>query len=480
MNKHVVAEQHVKPFAASRTAGPIYNQRGIIAEHYRDLQGLPVLEAARARNPQPKASAASTIRAVFQACEIGLLNLADLMVRAAEDIAEARIGTAMVKLSWSRGFHRVLGRLSLMPAQLGLIPGSRDQTSHLSIADSPAFAEYLRALRRFDAAMLGAIQAGTVPLDATLANDSLDSPLFALVHSTRVGNHESTIWEDNLTDVPVAAVLSSYEDFVSASGMRAAVYDRVLHGDTYFTQFRGLHQIPETLGEEANDHLEQAVRDLRAGRLEAASDRLRVATVLAEGMLASLPPMADNLATSDYHLIRENLGLTSGSHSVCLRFHMFSDLYQSLAHALSDVDERAADPAPWLVERVRSEFLTFRSLIFQWRDQHLHLPRNNLGGGSTKSLTGSPDAVVAVRKMRRAARTSDPALWLARSRNFKGPSADERASPLRAYLDSDESLDAYVLLATGQVTQERFVQVQERLGFFANRCPFVAPPPRRA
>ena len=29
--------------------------------------------------------------------------------------------------------------------------------------------------------------------------------------------------------------------------MREAVYDRVLTGDTYFTQFRGLHQIPETL-----------------------------------------------------------------------------------------------------------------------------------------------------------------------------------------------------------------------------------------
>ena len=43
----------------------------------------------------------------------------------------------------------------------------------------------------------------------------------------------------------------------------------------------------------------------------------------------------DNLATSDYHKIRENLGLTSGSHSVGLHFHLFRDLYQQLWEALA-------------------------------------------------------------------------------------------------------------------------------------------------
>jgi len=480
MNEHEVDQRRTSAVQPTDDHdGPIYNERGVIAEHYRDLQGLPVLEAARSQYPLPHASAASTVRAVFQSCEIALLNLADLMTRAASDVDARRSSAAMVKMSWARGFHRVLVRLSLMPQQLGFtVLGGR--SGRLRIADSPAFAEYLDALARFDRAMLSEMEAGRLPIDATLSEHSVDRPLFTLIHAARIANHESTIWEDNLADVGVDAYVPSYEMFVAAAGMRTAVYDRVLTGDTYFTQFRGLHQIPETLGEEANDRLVETIRDLRAARFEAASDHLRIVTVLVDGMLASLPPMADNLATSDYHAIRENLGLTSGSHSVCLRFHMFSDLYQQLSAALAlhaDALERVR--TSWLLERLRSEALTFRSLIFQWRDEHLHLARNNLGGGATKSLTGSPDAVTAVRKMRQSARVSDPMLSLARSRGLHSPASGDPAPRLRTYLDSAESLDTHLLLATGRVTQRRFVQVQERLGFFANKCPFSPPPPRR-
>jgi hypothetical protein len=502
MNEHAGVDVH--PFAPGtdvRTAGPVYNERGVIAEHYRDLQGLPVLDAARRAYRLPAASAAATVRAVFQAAEIALLNLADLMKRAAGDVSNGRPGGAAVKLSWARGFHRVLVRLSLMPQQLGVVPELAPDGWRLRIEDSPAFVEYLETLAAFDRATIACIEAGTLDVAAAIATSSLDDPLFTLIHAARVSNHESTIWEENLCDVPVGVPVPSYEEFVSASGMRAAVYDRVLSGDTYFTQFRGLHQIPETLGEEANDHTEQAIRDIRAGHLTQAVDHLRVVTVLVEGMLASLPPMADNLATSDYHEIRENLGLTSGSHSVCLRFHMFTDLYHQLADALQQRlaggvpgrghesivgalrrnDENSAeDTDAWLCHVLVSECLTFRSLIGQWRDEHLHMPRNNLGGGSTKSLTGSPDAVMAVKKMRRSARVSDPMIPFALSRGFTRPPAADAAPKLRGYLDSDESLDMHVLCTTGRVTQQRFVAVQERLGFFANRCPFVPPTPRRA
>jgi hypothetical protein len=508
MNDHAEVDVHAAPSTEVPTAGNvIYNERGVIAEHYRDLQGLPVLDAARRAYPLPAATTASTLRAVFQAAEIALLNLADLMKRGTVDVSNGRPGTAAVKLSWARGFHRVLVRLSLMPQQLGLVPELVGSDRLLRIVDSPAYAEYLETLAAFDLATLTSIDAGALDLDGALAATSLDNPLFTLIHAARVSNHESTIWEENLIDVPVGVTVPSYEQFVSAAGMRAAVYDRVLTGDTFFTQFRGLHQIPETLGEEANDRLEQAVRDIRDGHLAAAVGHLRAVTVLVDGMLASLPPMADNLATSDYHEIRENLGLTSGSHSVCLRFHMFTDLYQQLSEAiqrrlvgavegssgelrkgsnealvgaLRGVDEKSvADAEAWLHHLLVSECLTFRSLIGLWRDQHLHMPRNNLGGESTKSLTGSPDAVMAVKKMRRSARMSDPMIPFARARGLAAPAVDEGMLPLRQYLDSDRSLDTRVLVATGRVTQRRFVAVQQRLGFFANRCPFTPPAPRR-
>ena len=480
---------------------PVFNERGVIAEHYRDLQGLPVLDAARCAYPLAKASAASTVRAVLQAVEIAILNLSDVMRRALADVEEGSIERASVKVCWARGFHRVLLRLSMMPQQLGLVRAPVEAASRLDISESPAFEEYVGVLAQFDRALLDRIDTGSLDVEGLLADASLDNPLFVLLHLSRVSNHESTIWELNLADVPVAAIVPSYQQFVVTAGMRDAVYDRVLKGDTYFTQFRGLHQIPETLGEEANDHIEQAIRNIRDGHVAAAAAHLRCASVLMEGMLASLPPMADNLATSDYHRIRENLGLTSGSHSVCLRFHMFTDLYQQLAEAIearvmsanagagpasldeavrSVDDARLQDAHSWLLHQLINEGLVIRNAILQWREQHLHLPRNNLGGGYTKSLTGSPDAVLAVKKMRKGARQADAMLPLARARGLATAGSDEMPRRLRAYLESDGSLDARLLQCTGEITQRRFVAVQERLGFFANKCPFAAPPHRRA
>jgi hypothetical protein len=210
--------------------------------------------------------------------------------------------------------------------------------------------------------------------------------------------------------------------------------------------------------------------------------------------------MVDNLATSDYHQIRENLGLTSGSHSVCLRFHMFTHLYDQLWDELSqrltqwaadagsggdvetaicDVAERRSEEwQPWLLHLLCTQCLALRTFIFLWRDEHLNLPRNNLGGESTKSLTGSPDAVQAVKHMRDAAEGKDSMLPLAHTRGESG----RRSEPgeLTRYLESESSLDSYIVAMTGHVTQGRFHDVQERLGFFANRCPFVPPVRRRA
>src|SRR5690606_13459249 len=129
-------------------SGPIFNDRGVIAEHYRDLQALPVLERARGKSPLPQASAASTMRAVFQSCEIALLNLADLLNRAAANVSEGDANRALVKALWARGFHRVLVRLALMPQQLGLALPAEAPAGRLRIGDSPAFAEYCAALMR--------------------------------------------------------------------------------------------------------------------------------------------------------------------------------------------------------------------------------------------------------------------------------------------------------------------------------------------
>lgn len=476
---------------------PVYNDSGVIAESYSDLQALGILAAARNAFPLPKASAESTLRAVFQAAEISLLNLADLMSRAAADVEKKSIDAAVVKLFWARSFHRLLTRLGMIPQQLGLTGGPSSERGVLKIGDSPGFDEYLAALQRFDRAVLSRDESPDLSIEGALAERSLQDAVFNLLHLARVGNHESTVWEHSFAAVCIPAQVPSYAAFVVASGMRDAVYDRMLSGDTYFTQFRGLHQIPETLGEELNDHLEQAIRDIRARGLQAAIGHLACVDALAEGILAALPPIADNLATSDYHRIRENLGLTSGSHSVCLRFHMFTHLYQQLWEGLSSlIGEKvgnqgeeverirqaecwhADDVDSWTIHLLVNHCLRFRTFIHHWREEHLNLPRNNLGGDYTMSLTGSPDAVHAVKQMRDGARGKDPMLPVAQARQLAVDDTDSATGALTHYLESRSSLDSHLLSTTGMITQRRFKEVQERLGFFADRCPF-RPPARR-
>ncbi len=481
--------------------GAVYrNERGVIAENYYDLQGLAVLDGIRAQHPLPTASSASLARSLFQSVEIALLNLNDLFERASVDLRQDNLDAAVVKLFWAKGFHRLVNLLGLLPARLNGALGSSEARGVLKLADSPAFQTYLTTLRLFDAEVIAAIEDGRLAAETVIAEGSLESAPYNFLHLLRVCNQESMSWEASLATVQVDATVGSYADFVVSAGIRDCVYDRVLQGDTYFTQFRGLHQIPETLGDEANDRCEAAILDIRRGDLANALERLQTVVTLIDTMTAAVPPMADHLSTTDYHAIRENLGLTSGSHSVGLHYHMFNDLYQQLsaeiAGLLGEADagetafaeriaevrrQRFAEPRAWLTHQLIDEALKMQALIFHWRNSHLHLPRNNLGGDMTKSLTGSPEAIKAVRHMMVSARNKDPMKALARGRGMSGSAAGTPvATPLTQYVESAVSLDRVLLAKTGEATQLRFEDVQKRLGFFANRCPFRAPPRRMA
>ena len=475
-----------------------YNERGVIADNYHELQALSVIDAAQNSYPLPKASAISVIRAIFQAAEVALVNLTDVMLRAATDIEDSAIGSAVVKMHWVRGIHRVLVRLSMMPHQLGF-PGRSEGV--LRISDSPAFQSYLNALHQFDSSVKQCLESGALRLGTALEEWSLDNAEFNFLHLVRVSNHESTIWERNLAEVHVPTAVPAYEEIVVAKAMRDAVYDRELKGDTFFTQFRCLHQIPEILAGEVNDCIEQSIRDIRMNDLQQAAEQLSCVNVLMEGLLVSVPPMADNLATSDYHQIRENLGLTSGSHSIGLRYHLFSDLYEQLWEALAShatgkpvedcsdqvIEEaihraerdRFHDSSAWMVHLLADNCLKLRASILQWRDQHMHLPRNNLGGEFTKSLTGSSDAVQAVKGMRDTALRKDCMLPLVRARGLANEHPLPTAGQMTSYLESLSSLDSQILVATGEVTKRHFIEVQERAGYFSQRCPFSVPPRRQ-
>ena len=483
-----------------QTLAGMYNERGVIAAYYAELQGLPVLENARASYPLPMASVESTLRAIFQSVDLALFNIADLMARATRDLQQGRYGPASVKISWAQGFHRVLIRLSMMPHQLALPGPASKAQGVLRITDSPAFHAFADQVRTYDQVLLQQIESGQLAVESLLLEHSLDNNQLNLIHLSRIMNQDTTVWEQNLAEVNCPVEVPSYEAFVVSQGMYDTVYDRVLQGDSYFTQFRGLHQIPETLGAEMNDHIEKAILAIRAAEIPLAYEHLRSCNILAEGVISSLPPIVDNLTTSDYHEIRENLGLTSGSHSVCLHYHLFRDLYRqlwsefagfvlgeplnghpqpSVQHAIDKATQaRFEDPNAFLTYLLSNEYLTLRSFIHQWRNFHVHLPRNNLGGNYTKSLTGSPDAITAVRAMRDAARNKDAMQPLTEARGLNHVQPSEENTPLSTYFDSSDSLDSHLLDITGRVTQERFKEVQKRLGVFATRCPFHQPAKR--
>jgi len=478
----------------------MYNERGVIAAYYAELQGLPVLERARASYPLPMASIESTLRAIFQSVDLALLNIADLMARATTDLQQARYGPALVKISWAHGFHRVLIRLSMMPHQLGLPCHANQAQGLLRITDSPAFHSFVDQVRAYDKALLQQIESNELPIEPLLLQHSLDNNQLNLIHLSRIINQDTTVWEQNLAEVRCPVEVPSYEVFVASQGIYDTVYDRALEGDSYFAQFRGLHQIPETLGAEMNDHIEKAILAIRASEIPLAYEHLRSCNILAEGVISSLPPIVDNLTTSDYHEIRENLGLTSGSHSVCLHYHLFRDLYrqlwnefasfvlneplnegqtQNVQEVISQATQaRFEEPKAFLIYLLSNECLMLRSFIHQWRNFHVHLPRNNLGGNYTKSLTGSPDAITAVRAMRDAARHKDAMLPLTEARGLNHVELTKENAPLSAYFDSSDSLDSQLLDITGRVTQERFKEVQARLGVFATKCPFHQPAKR--
>ncbi len=474
------------------------NECGVIAEQYSHLQALHVLEAIKEMHPLPKASYESSIRAIFQATEVALLNVADLVSRATVDVRSRQFGAAMVRMSWVRGFHHVMVRVSMMPSQLGGMLNTTGMSSELRIMASPAFQMYFESLRHFDSEMLGCIASGELPIESLLSEHTLDNSLLHLLHLTRICNHETTIWENNLSTVVIPLLVSSYEEFVIPQGIREAVYDTKLEGDTYYTQFRGLHQIPEILCAEINNHIESSIQQIRAKFLQDAYEHLSYANILSEGILASLAPLTDNLTTSDYHKIRENLGLTSGSHSVNIHYHLFRDLYSQLwdelakyllegqeqlhsepdiLKALRQVDlKRFEDHSAFLAHLLANELLKLRTFTYEWRNGHLHLPRNNVGGSYTKSLTGSPDAVETVKKMRDIALTKDPMQPLVDARDLAGVSGNVTNTPLTFYFGTQASLDKEVLEKTGDITKERFKHVQERTGIFAKKSPFVPPP----
>ncbi len=429
----------------------VENHLGPIAATYDELQSLPTLGRTQERYFLRPSSAAAVHRAILQSVEVALYNTTDLLNRATADLVRGDLGCASLKMGWIYGFQRILTVLSLTANQAPLTNAKK--TIH--IGESKPYRLTLEALQRFDHAIVA-----TVPkerLTTVLGSGNLDESTFRVLHLSRIASHEITIWDHALSQIRISAHIG-YDNLVCPEIIEAAFQDRSLKGDTYFAQFRALHQIPELVGAVLAAHLRVAIQLLSKRRYEAATLRLRIANLLSAIVSACLRPLIEQLVQADYHRIRENLGMTSGSHSAILHDQLLTTIYEQLA---GDVASAARTDRCLPLRRLMEECQTFRVFVHNWRAEHLHLPRNNLGGDRTRSLIGSPDALKAVETMCRAAVERDP-LRIGENRG----SADVSQS-LTAYLSGEASLDRLILRHAGDATKSRFPHVQARIGIFS-------------
>jgi tryptophan 2,3-dioxygenase len=458
----------------------LVTELGPVAESYDQLHRIDLLGEARAARGVPEGTYDSLTCAIFQASEVCLLNLARLATRTRACVVADDIPAASRYVQWDVGFHRLLRKLGTAMFEARGIFGSSaaSETATISISESAGYASYVDTLRNLEDVVKASLLVGAPELTrSTIATKSIDDSLYRVLHGIRIGCHDATKWESDLTAVP-NGVRRNADELISAETLARAVAATELNADTFHGEFVALHQVPEILCAESNDHLEAAIRWIRKSALSRAAQHLAACRTLLEPVVEAQRVMAEHLATGEYHGFRTNLGPASGTHSLAIKQHMFRDLFKhlwndleawlrslgapSLEQAVRDIDERRHDDsAAWLRHTVVDQAFQLHSAYQQWRHEHLHMPRNCLGSGGTKSMIGVPDGPQAVSKMRDAANAQRSLVAIHRARRTSLSNAVPD-SPLAKLIADPASVDSELMKVVGEATREYFPQVQEQ------------------
>lgn len=469
-----------EPPDACPESGPPRNELGPIAPSYDHLHRIDLLAAARETCPTEPGSYESTVRAVFQAAEVCLLNLARLTDRGRQAVQARDFATAARLIQWSMGFHRLLRGLGRVSQEVQSLCGTtpRPGVRTVDIAETAGCQSYIDELRAFDDEVrCSLLVSDPLTVRATVATRSIDDDLYRLLHGVRICSHDATKWESDLSGVPLP-LEGDLNKLLSTGLLADAVTWTELDPSTMHGEFVALHQVPEILTAESNDHLELAVRDVRSRSLSRAASHLAVCNAVLGPMVEAQRVMAELLATGEYHGFRKNLGPASGTHSLAIKQHMFKDLFKhfwndvskwlgpvgegSLEGTIRAIDaDRHRDSDSWLRHQVLHQAFRLHHTYQEWRHEHLHMPRNCLGSGGTKSMIGVSDGPQAVYKMRDAANAQPSLNALHQARGMKLTSVVD-CSPLTALLTDPTSVDAELMRVVGEATRDYFPEVQEQ------------------
>ncbi len=440
-------------------------KNGVIAETYHDLQALGSLEKASFIYKTKNLSEWALVKAILQGTEIGIQNLNDLLDRVIKDLNSNRIGNAAIKLAWFKDLNYLIIKLTDIIQVVVNEDLEKDKKRAFMISSNTKL-EYL--LKKTDIAIKKYISKNNIKLEPFFETGELNGEFYKFLHDYRIISYEIIVWNKSLLHFSIPSD-ASYENFIGLELITKAVNEPRVKDDTFFTQFRGLHQIPEILTAVVNNYLKQAIEDLKKSKLEQTHKHLRIVNILYEITLASLKPIIDNLSQNEYHKFRKYLGQTSGSHSVNLHFQLFRDLYPAIAQEYVSLyfknkkNYKLNIKKDYRVKLIENELFKLRDLIRQWRVFHLHLPKNNLGKNKTKSLIGAKEAVSAAEKMQSTANSRDPLNALTGVyQNYD----ESKNTPLLTYLMSKHSFNKELDMVLGNITKKRFPDVQNRVGHF--------------
>lgn len=455
------------------------NELGPIAPSYDRLHRVDLIGDARSATKAPQASYESTVCAALQAAEVGVLNLTRIAIRTATAVNDRDFGRASRLVDWSVGFHRLLRRLGTVVVEARSLTGNGvGEAPRVSIAGTAGYLAYVEELHGLhDVVRCVLLVSDFNTVRTTIATKSIDDPLYRVLHGIRLGSHDATKWEADLSGIPLD-LPGELDDVLATAILARAVAVTELNPATLHGEFVALHQIPEILCAEANDHLEAAVRALREGATSRVVLHLALCNDLLWPMVEAQRVMAELLATGEYHGFRENLGPASGTHSLAVKQHMFKDLFKhfwatletwletqggSVPDAIAHVDRHAhdGDADAWLRQQVLHQAFRLQNAHQEWRHEHLHMPRNCLGSGGTKSMIGVPDGPQAVYKMRDAANANRSLQCIYAGRGMSLAN-EVGGSPLSALTSDPASVDAELMRAVGEATRDYFPEVQEQ------------------
>lgn len=439
-----------------------------IATDYGQLQSLRFIDAAFATLSRRHRSLSRSPHVALQCIELAFFNLGELIDRSTRILQSRDDGTRQDGISiitfhsdWHRETLRVIEGLASLREQMQ----PRGASGPAATFAGSGVLHYLEARKAYDPLVTRILTSRGGIADAFLHLSNLN-PLARLQQDLKNAN----LMVGRATHA-YAATDKDWGSTIDCAALRSAVYDGEikLDRDTFISQFRLFHQIPELIGRHGNELIDEAIAALQAGETDAAAERLQHVTAFNEIIVDCVYPLLFLLTPGQYHRIRDNLGQTSGSHSdVLVRGNgLFRGRFRRLQEAVGAAEATCGRRVGW--PRVQLGLARFHDQAMRWRDLHKGFPRNVLGNNRTASLSGSPDAIDAVEDFQRSfARSTSEALsplpLEAGYRSFPLSGLAPVPEALAPHMEPLVACDTRLLDATGSVTRRKYPHVQKRAG----------------